>query len=94
MGFYRYRNYVVFAATSLFMMLGCAMLLDAIHALGQGEEAWLAFLARMARPYYLATSTRGAALHLVLRVPLRLGGPQDRRRAGSGRSPGRRCRCS
>jgi divalent metal cation (Fe/Co/Zn/Cd) transporter len=57
LGFYRYRNYIVFAATSLFMMLGCAMLLDAIHALGQGEAAWLAFLARMARPYYLATST-------------------------------------
>ena len=57
LGFYRYRNYIVFAATSVFMMLGCAMLLDAIHALGQGEEAWLAFLARMARPYYLTTST-------------------------------------
>ena len=57
LGFYRYRNYVLFAATSLFMMLGCAMLLDALHALGQGEAAWQAFLTRMARPYYLATST-------------------------------------
>ncbi|HXZ86784.1 MAG TPA: hypothetical protein VEI82_14980 [Myxococcota bacterium] len=55
-GFYRYRNYVLFAATSVFMALGCVGLLEGLHALGQGPEAWNAWLARMARPFDLALS--------------------------------------
>ncbi len=56
LGFYRYRNYVLFAATSVFMALGCVGLLEALHALGSGEEAWKAFLANMARPHNLVFS--------------------------------------
>ena len=57
LGFYRYRNYIVFAATSLFMALGCVGLLEALHALGQGEAAWNAYLANMAQPHSLVLST-------------------------------------
>jgi divalent metal cation (Fe/Co/Zn/Cd) transporter len=55
-GFYRYRNYVVFAATSVFMALGCVGLIEALYALAHGEEAWKAFLANMARPHNLVLS--------------------------------------
>ena len=52
----RYRNYVLFAATSVFMAFGCVGLLEALYALGQGEAAWKAFLARMAQPHNLVLS--------------------------------------
>ena len=49
-GFYRYRNYVLFASTSLAMALGCAMLLFGLAALGRGADAWTAYLARLGSP--------------------------------------------
>ena len=55
-GFYRYRNYVLFAATSVFMGLGCIGLLEGLYALGHGPDAWNAWLAHMARPFDLALS--------------------------------------
>jgi fumarate reductase subunit C len=68
-GFYRYRNYVLFAATSVFMGLGCVGLLEALHALGKGEAAWNEYLADMARPHNLALSTvvLGFTLYFVIR---------------------------
>jgi hypothetical protein len=67
--FYRYRNYVVFAATSVFMALGCVGLLEALYALGRGEEAWKEFLANMAKPHNLVLSlvVLGFTLYFVLR---------------------------
>ena len=56
-GFYRYRNYILFAATSVFMALGCFALLEGLHALSQGEAAWNAWLAALAKPQFLALST-------------------------------------
>ncbi|MFI5314184.1 MAG: hypothetical protein ACHQ6T_00655 [Myxococcota bacterium] len=56
-GFYRYRNYVLFAATSVFMALGCFALLEGLHALSRGEAAWNAWLAALAAPPFLALST-------------------------------------
>ena len=56
-GFYRYRNYVLFALTSVFMGLGCVGLIEALAALGKGEAAWNEFLAHMARPHNLALTT-------------------------------------
>ena len=68
-GFYRYRNYVLFAATSVFMALGCVGLLEALHALGQGEAAWNEYLADMAKPHNLALSSAvlGFTLYFVIR---------------------------
>jgi len=68
-GFYRYRNYVLFAATSVFMGLGCVGLLEALHALGKGEAAWNEYLAEMAKPHNLALSTvvLGFTLYFVIR---------------------------
>lgn len=57
LGFYRYRNYVLFAATSVFMALGCFALLEAVYALSRGEAAWNAWLAAMAKPHFLVLST-------------------------------------
>ena len=69
LGFYRYRNYVVFAATSAFMALGCIGLLEALYALGHGEDAWKAWLAHMARPVDLTLSlvVLGFTLYFVFR---------------------------
>ena len=55
-GFYRYRNYTLFALTSVFMALGCYGLLEGLHALAQGEEAWNAWLAALAKPPFLVLS--------------------------------------
>jgi divalent metal cation (Fe/Co/Zn/Cd) transporter len=55
-GFYRYRNYVVFAATSVFMALACVGLLEGLHALSLGKDAWNAWLATMAKPHWMALS--------------------------------------
>jgi len=56
-GFYRYRNYVLFALTSVFMGLGCVGLIEALHALGRGEAAWNEYLADMAKPHNLLLSS-------------------------------------
>jgi hypothetical protein len=57
LGFYRYRNYILFALTSVFMALGCVGLIEALYALGKGEQAWNEFLARMSSPLHLGLST-------------------------------------
>jgi fumarate reductase subunit C len=57
LGFYRYRNYILFALTSVFMGLGCVGLIEALAALGKGEAAWNEFLANMAKPHNLALTT-------------------------------------
>ena len=44
----RYRNYILFALTSVFMGIGAILLLQGVQALGQGEAAWDAYLASMA----------------------------------------------
>ena len=95
MGFYRYRNYVVFAATSLFMVLGCAMLLDGDPRAGPGRGSVARVPARMARPYYLATLDRGRLLftsYFVFRFAWV--GRKIARGADRADSAGRRCRCS
>ena len=68
-GFYRYRNYVLFAATSVFMALGCVGLLEGLHALGQGPEAWRAWLSEMNSGPELALSTLvlGMTLYFAFR---------------------------
>lgn len=55
-GFYRYRNYVLFAATSVFMALAGIGLLEGLHSLSLGEEAWNAWLATMAKPHWMVLS--------------------------------------
>ncbi len=52
----RYRNYLAFAATSLFMALGCVMLLFGVSALGRGPEAWRAYLDALGSPLALLTT--------------------------------------
>lgn len=68
-GFSRYRNYVLFAATSVFMALGCIGLLEGLYALSKGPEAWNAWLAHMAQPFDLALSllVLGFTLYFVFR---------------------------
>jgi len=68
-GFSRYRNYVLFAATSVFMALGCIGLLEGLYALSKGPEAWNAWLAHMAQPFDLALSllVLGFTLYFVVR---------------------------
>jgi fumarate reductase subunit C len=43
----RYRNYVLFAFTSVFMGIAAILLLQGVRALGQGEVAWNGYLASM-----------------------------------------------
>ena len=50
MGFYRYRNYTIFAFTSIPMAISLALLVAGVRALGHGEEAWKAWLAAQATP--------------------------------------------
>ena len=45
-----YRNYLAFAGTSLFMAVGCVVLLFGVWALGRGPEAWQAYLAALGSP--------------------------------------------
>jgi len=54
LGFYRYRNYTIFAFTSIPMAISLACLVIGVGALGQGEEAWQAWLARQATPAFRA----------------------------------------
>ena len=48
LGFYRYRNYTVFAATCIPMAVATLELLGGVFALGRSEEAWNAWLASLA----------------------------------------------
>ena len=48
--FPRYRNYVLFGATSFFMLIGVVVLLFGIAALGRGPEAWEGYLASLGSP--------------------------------------------
>lgn len=50
LGWYRYRNYTVFAATCIPMGIAAFELLFGVRALGRGEEAWNAWLASLASP--------------------------------------------
>jgi Fumarate reductase subunit C len=50
LGFYRYRNYTIFAATSIPMAVAAVELILGVRALGRGEEAWNAWLASLATP--------------------------------------------
>lgn len=48
LGWYRYRNYTIFAATCIPMGVATFELLAGVGALGRGEEAWNAWLASLA----------------------------------------------
>jgi fumarate reductase subunit C len=48
LGWYRYRNYTVFAATCIPMAVAAFELLHGVSALGKGEEAWNAWRASLA----------------------------------------------
>ncbi len=52
LGWYRYRNYTLFAFTCVPMAISLACLVIGIFALGQGEAAWQAWLARQATPAF------------------------------------------
>ena len=56
LGFSHYRNYVLFAATSVFMVLACIILLVGVNALAGGEESWNAYLGGLASPGMLFVS--------------------------------------
>jgi fumarate reductase subunit C len=46
----RYRNYLLFALTSVFMAAASVLLLAGVEALGRGKEAWRAYLAWLGQP--------------------------------------------
>lgn len=48
LGWYRYRNYTLFAATCIPMAIAAVELIVGLAALGRGEEAWKAWLASLA----------------------------------------------
>jgi fumarate reductase subunit C len=50
MGHGHYRNYIAFGVTSVFMLIGCALLLFGVSALGRGPEAWQAYLEALGSP--------------------------------------------
>jgi fumarate reductase subunit C len=50
LGWYRYRNYTVFAATCIPMAIAAVELLFGVRALGKSEEAWNVWLASLAAP--------------------------------------------
>ncbi len=50
LGWYRYRNYTLFAATCIPMAFAAVELLLGVAALGQGEEAWTAWLSTLSAP--------------------------------------------
>ena len=52
----RYRNYLLFALTSVFMGAAALLLVAGIQALGQGKEAWRAYLAWLGTPGIRALS--------------------------------------
>jgi len=71
MGFYRYRNYTLFAFTSVPIMLCATALIEGANALSHGKEAWEAWLANMAKPHWLALSW--VCLGFVLYFAIRFG---------------------
>jgi hypothetical protein len=48
LGWYRYRNYTLFALTCIPMAIAALELLQGVAALGRGEAAWSAWLASLA----------------------------------------------
>lgn len=50
LGWYRYRNYTLFAATCIPMAIAALELLLGVAALGKSEDAWRAWLASLASP--------------------------------------------
>ena len=69
--FSNYRNYVLFALTSLFMAVACIILLVGVNALANGEEAWKAYLAGLGSPVMLFVSS--VVLIFTLYFALRFG---------------------
>ena len=69
--FSNYRNYVLFAATSLFMAVACIILLVGVNALANGEEAWNAYRAGLGSPVMLLLSS--VVLIFTLYFALRFG---------------------
>ena len=69
--FSNYRNYVLFAMTSLFMAVACIILLVGVNALASGEEAWNAYLAGLGSPVMLFVSS--VVLIFTLYFALRFG---------------------
>lgn len=67
-GFYRYRNYTLFAFTCIPIMLSATALLEGAYALGKGEEAWKAWLATMGKPHWLALSFVNLAFVLYFAI--------------------------
>ena len=52
----RYRNYILFALTSVFMGAAALLLLAGVRALGSGKEAWQAYLHWLGTPGIRALS--------------------------------------
>jgi fumarate reductase subunit C len=52
----RYRNYLLFALTSVFMGAAALLLLAGVQALGQGKDAWRAYLTWLGTPPIRALS--------------------------------------
>ena len=50
LGWRRYRSYTLFAFTCIPMAISGVLLLQGVSALGQGEQAWAAWLAGLASP--------------------------------------------
>ncbi|MCP4007133.1 MAG: hypothetical protein GY725_23370 [bacterium] len=69
LGFPRYRNYTVFAFTSLALALAALILLFGVAALGRGEDAWQGYLAILSSAPMLLLSAilLGFSLYFALR---------------------------
>jgi len=68
-GHHRYRNYILFGFTCVPMLVGTAMLLWGVCALGRGAEAWNAYLAALASPLAITTTliVLGFTLYFAIR---------------------------
>lgn len=68
-GYSHYRNYVLFAATSIFMAIACGLLLAGVNALAAGPEAWAGYLALLRSPALLVLDVvvLGFTLYFALR---------------------------
>ncbi len=66
-----YRNYILFAATSVFMAIACVVLLFGIRALAGGEQAWNDYLAALGSPALLLLNS--VVLLFTLYFALRFG---------------------
>ena len=65
----RYRNYLLFAVTSVFMSVGAVWLLLGARALGRGPEAWARYLDALANPAALVLNLAvfGFSLYFAVR---------------------------